>query len=353
MTFDFPTNDRRMSGYLTDRAVEIARAIGGISMKEGRMEEHYNIVPYQTTHNTGGAIMGAAPADSVVNRYLQHWDATNLFVVGASAYPQNPGYNPTGTVGALAYLGAGRDTRPLSAQPRAVGADMKGKLAAAVYLGIAAAAPAQPAGELATDPAAVERGRAIVVGALGAENQQLGTAQRNCMGCHGMDGRGDGSAAFPRLAGQSGWYLYKQLTDYASGARPNDIMSPIAKALSLDQMEDVAAYYAAQQADYLPPSRDYDPLLIQEGGALAAQGSTERQIQACVNCHGPSGAGLPPVYPYLAGQYAGYTQLQLELWQQDVRENSPLGVMAGIAKNMTSRDIEAVAAYFETVRPPE
>jgi gluconate 2-dehydrogenase alpha chain len=72
-------------------------------MKEGRMEEHYDIVPYQTTHNTGGAVMGATPADSVVNRYLQHWDATNLFVVGASAYPQNPGYNPTGTVGALAF----------------------------------------------------------------------------------------------------------------------------------------------------------------------------------------------------------------------------------------------------------
>lgn len=103
MTFDFPQNDRRMSNHLTDRAVEIARAIGGVSIKEGRMEEHYNITPYQTTHNTGGAIMGSTPDDSVVNRYLQHWDASNLFVLGASAYPQNPGYNPTGTVGALAF----------------------------------------------------------------------------------------------------------------------------------------------------------------------------------------------------------------------------------------------------------
>src|SRR5215218_5142009 len=64
MTFDFSANDRRMSGYLSDRAAEIGRAVGGVSMKEGRLEEHYNIVPYQTTHNTGGAIMGATPADS-------------------------------------------------------------------------------------------------------------------------------------------------------------------------------------------------------------------------------------------------------------------------------------------------
>ncbi len=47
--------------------------------------------------------MGAAPETSVVNTYLQHWDADNLFVVGAGNFPHNSGYNPTGTVGALAY----------------------------------------------------------------------------------------------------------------------------------------------------------------------------------------------------------------------------------------------------------
>ncbi len=209
----------------------------------------------------------------------------------------------------------------------------------------------EPVAGFSLDRQAIERGRAVVVGAFGADGQQLGTTQQNCLGCHGIDGRGDGSAAFPRLSGQSAWYLYKQLTDYASGARPNQVMSPIAKSLTTAQMEDVAAYYASQEADYLTPAREYDPLLIQEGGVLSAVGSTERQIQACGNCHGPSGIGLPPVYPYLAGQYAGYLQLQLQLWQEDVRKNSPLGTMAVIAKNMTDRDIEAVSAYFATVRP--
>jgi len=67
---------------------------------------HYSDVPYQTTHNTGGAVMGTDPRTSVVNRYLQSWDVPNVFVLGSSVYPQNPGYNPTGTVGALAFWAA-------------------------------------------------------------------------------------------------------------------------------------------------------------------------------------------------------------------------------------------------------
>jgi gluconate 2-dehydrogenase alpha chain len=66
----------------------------------------YDITDYQTTHVCGGAIMGADPTTSALNRYLQSWDVPNLFVMGASAFPQNAGYNPTGTVGALAYWSA-------------------------------------------------------------------------------------------------------------------------------------------------------------------------------------------------------------------------------------------------------
>ena len=61
------------------------------------------MVPYQSTHNTGGAIMGAEPGASAVNTWLQSWDVTNVFVVGASAFPHNSAYNPTGPVAALAY----------------------------------------------------------------------------------------------------------------------------------------------------------------------------------------------------------------------------------------------------------
>jgi gluconate 2-dehydrogenase alpha chain len=50
--------------------------------------------------------MGTDPKTSAINRYLQNWDVSNLFVLGASAYPQNTGYNPTLTLGALAYWAA-------------------------------------------------------------------------------------------------------------------------------------------------------------------------------------------------------------------------------------------------------
>jgi gluconate 2-dehydrogenase alpha chain len=50
--------------------------------------------------------MGDKPGNSVINKYLQSWDVSNLFVMGAGAFPQNAGYNPTGTLAALAYFSA-------------------------------------------------------------------------------------------------------------------------------------------------------------------------------------------------------------------------------------------------------
>ncbi len=123
MTFDFPANDRLMADFVTDKALEIGRAIAAPrngTVEASRRSGRYSIVPYQTTHNTGGAIMGTNPRDSVVNRYLQCWDAHNVFVMGSSVFAHNPGYNPTGTVGALALWAARairddymRDPRPL------------------------------------------------------------------------------------------------------------------------------------------------------------------------------------------------------------------------------------------------
>ena len=106
MTFDFTENEHRMSDYLTARAADIARAMNPREIKINPRNGSYSIVPYQTTHNTGGTIMGTNPQNSVINKYLQSWDLPNLFLMGAGAFPQNPGYNPTGTVGALAYHSA-------------------------------------------------------------------------------------------------------------------------------------------------------------------------------------------------------------------------------------------------------
>jgi gluconate 2-dehydrogenase alpha chain len=76
---------------------------GVSSIKKNYRTGSWSVVPYQTTHNTGGTIMGDNPSNSVVNKYLQSWDVSNLFITGAGAFPQNAGYNPTGTVAALTY----------------------------------------------------------------------------------------------------------------------------------------------------------------------------------------------------------------------------------------------------------
>ena len=106
ITFDFPKNDLRMSRYVTDRAVEIARLMGGEVVAPLYRSAPYSITPYQTTHTCGGAVMGADPATSAVNRYLQSWDVPNVFVQGASAFPLKAGKDVTGTVAALAYWSA-------------------------------------------------------------------------------------------------------------------------------------------------------------------------------------------------------------------------------------------------------
>ena len=103
LTFDFHDNDRNLYRFIAARCAEIAEQMGPDAMETTEELAPYNIYEYQSTHNTGGAIMGSDPASSVVNKYSQVWDTPNVFVLGASNFPQNPGSNPTGTVCALAY----------------------------------------------------------------------------------------------------------------------------------------------------------------------------------------------------------------------------------------------------------
>lgn len=103
MTYNFTDQDRNLHKYINKKTDKIMSEMGAKQVVPGSPLTEYDIVPYQSTHNTGGTIMGADPNNSVVNTYLQHWDAENLFVVGAGNFPHNGGYNPTATVGALSY----------------------------------------------------------------------------------------------------------------------------------------------------------------------------------------------------------------------------------------------------------
>ncbi len=104
ITFDFHDNDRNLYRYMAQRCLEIMRAMNPTRVVMTEELARYDVHTYQSTHNTGGAIMGADPGDSVTNKYGQVWDTPNVFVTGATLYPQNPGMNPTGPLMALAYF---------------------------------------------------------------------------------------------------------------------------------------------------------------------------------------------------------------------------------------------------------
>ena len=103
MTYNGTENDHKMSRYLLTRLEAAVKAMNPTSYSLRPRPKNFTIVPYQSTHNTGGTPMGTNPANSVANRYGQSWDAHNLFITGASLFPQQHGYNPTGPVGALTY----------------------------------------------------------------------------------------------------------------------------------------------------------------------------------------------------------------------------------------------------------
>jgi cytochrome c553 len=204
-----------------------------------------------------------------------------------------------------------------------------------VVLGVTGAANAR-APDLA-------QGRAVALGG-GPSDQQA------CAACHGANGEGT-MPIYPRLAGQAAFYLYKQLLDFRSGERESAVMGPIAQRLSPREMEDVAGFYAAATAPYSPPA-GADGAQLQEGGTLAAVGSSGRNIQSCANCHGQAGRGMPPSFPYLAGQSGVYLASQLAAFRQGSRRNDPLNVMGRIAGQLNESDIAALVAYFAHVYPP-
>jgi gluconate 2-dehydrogenase alpha chain len=107
MSYNFRDNDYKLADYIGGVLGRLAKAMNPTVMSAPSVKKgDYSVVPYQSTHNTGGTMTGTDPKTSVVNRYLQSWDADNLFVMGASVFPQNASYNPTGVVGALAYWSA-------------------------------------------------------------------------------------------------------------------------------------------------------------------------------------------------------------------------------------------------------
>src|SRR5699024_10005193 len=123
-----------------------------------------------------------------------------------------------------------------------------------------------------------------------------------CLTCHGANGEGNAAAGFPRLAGLSAAYQSKQLHDFASGERGNPIMAPIANALSDQQIEALARYYAGLET--VSGTVDAPQARLEAGRELAVNGLWSDNLPACIACHGPGARGVGTEFPALAGQHA-------------------------------------------------
>ncbi|OWY40930.1 cytochrome c4 [Xenophilus sp. AP218F] len=165
-----------------------------------------------------------------------------------------------------------------------------------------------------------------------------------CAACHGVDGNSV-AAANPSLAGQSQHYLYSQLKAFKSGERKNPTMFGMTAALSDDDMRNVAAYFSQQK----PKEREAsDKTQMALGAKIYRVGNPATHVPACMSCHGPSGKGLPDMYPRLGSQHAAYVAKQLADFKAGADRKNP--TMADIASRMTDAEMKAVAEYISGLR---
>ena len=165
-----------------------------------------------------------------------------------------------------------------------------------------------------------------------------------CQECHGEAGQGTADH-YPRLAGQWSAYLRKQLGDFQSGARKNEIMTAMASELSPQDIADIAAYFSAAPAAAGRPGP-----ASARGEALFRRGDPARALPACASCHGLAAEGAQgagdaegdPV-PVLAGQSEIYLANQLFNWKVEDRHNSEGGVMNAVARALSAEEIDALA----------
>ncbi len=174
-----------------------------------------------------------------------------------------------------------------------------------------------------------------------AKGQQLAAS---CGACHTQDGS-RGAATYPILQGQHRDYIVKQLTEFKAGKRKNAIMNGMAAALSTEDMQNIAAFYAGLKAK---PGYATDQATVALGQQIYRGGIAERKVPACAGCHSPDGAGIPAQYPRLGGQHEEYLSAQLAAFSSGARDNS--APMMAIAGRLKDSEMKAVSDYIQGLR---
>lgn len=180
-------------------------------------------------------------------------------------------------------------------------------------------------------------------------DERLGSTLQQCARCHGLDGMGRGTGAFPYLAGQKETYLREALEQFATGRRKSGFMQPVAGGLLPGAMRELATWYA-NAAPASAAVHDVDPERAARGAEIAAAGLPQRRVAGCVHCHGPGSTAANPAFPHLAGQNEEYLVRQLELFRSAARgggDYAPL--MTEIAAGLSDADIRDVAAFYASL----
>ena len=204
----------------------------------------------------------------------------------------------------------------------------------------------------------------VAVGAAPAAALAAGSAEAGatkaaaCTACHGADGNSTNQMR-PTLAGQNAAYIESQLEHFHAKTRvdPSGLMPPQAAALSKQDIEDLATYFSLPT----PAGQEADPSYWQTGEKLYRAGDPERQIPACMACHGPVGRGVPAAgYPQLRAQHAVYIVQQLTQYAAGTRythdskgTNSggpDAQIMHTIASRLTPQDMRDIASYVQGMR---
>ncbi|MFT5590105.1 MAG: cytochrome c553 [Bradyrhizobium sp.] len=175
---------------------------------------------------------------------------------------------------------------------------------------------------------------AVIVPAQAADIAAGQEKAQACVACHGANGNSTVSM-FPVLAGQSARYLYLQLRDYKEGARTNPMMSPMAANLPKEDMQNLAAYFAAQK----PVLIDFkaDPERVKLGFIKAEE-------NLCSMCHLGGMKGQNEI-PKLSGQHYDYLVKQLTDFKAHNRTNDA-GNMSAVSKSLNSEDIINLGHYM-------
>jgi cytochrome c553 len=167
-----------------------------------------------------------------------------------------------------------------------------------------------------------------------ARAQTIEEKAQLCAACHGENGIPQDKAT-PVIWGQYQGYLYLDLRDYKSGARKNDIMSPLAQTLERDDMMALALYFSQKRwPDLQEPSAPPN---------VAARAIRANASVGCTGCHQGQYQG-EGTQPRLAGQSQEYLRQTMIDFRTRARGNNP--GMTDLMLATSEDDIAALAQYM-------